>query len=272
MKAKDKTIIVTGAGSGMGRELSLQLVRKGARVIMADINEAGMEETARLAGGKTIGSYKLDISDQEAVENFCNKVLKQTGSVDGLINNAGVIQPFVPVQDLSMEKITQIFQINFFGMVHMTKHFLPHLLERPEAHVMNISSMGGFIPFPGQTVYSASKAAVKVFTEGLYAELKNTRVHVTVVFPGAVNTHIMSNSGLVSREAEDAAKSKQAAMALPADKAAAIMLQGMESDAFRVLVGRDAGFLDKFYRLSPRRAIDFIVKKMSGMQQQTTPS
>ena len=148
----------------------------------------------------------------------------------------------------------------------MTKACLPHLKERPEAHITNISSMGGFIPFPGQTVYSASKAAVKTFTEGLYAELKDSNIGVSIVHPGAINTNIMSNSGIQTKEEEAAQKDDKASkMALDADKAAAIIIKGIEKNKLRVLVGKDATFLDKFYRMNPATAIRFIVRKMNKM-------
>lgn len=147
----------------------------------------------------------------------------------------------------------------------MVKAFLPELIKRPEAHIANVSSMGGFIPFPGQTFYGASKAAVKILTEGLYAELKDTNVGTTVIHPGAINTNIMSNSGVESKASDESSSKDASKMTLPADKAATIMLDAIEKNKFRVTVGKDAGFLDKFYRLSPRWAIDFIVKKMGGM-------
>ncbi|MBV6640308.1 MAG: SDR family NAD(P)-dependent oxidoreductase [Cyclobacteriaceae bacterium] len=265
MKLKGKTFVVTGAGSGMGRELTIQLVKKGASVAMADLNARSLKETASLAGQSYVSFHILDISNREAIEKLPKDVLKHHGQVDGIVNNAGIIQPFVDVKDLDYDKIEKVININFYGTLYMIKTFLPYLLDRPEATITNISSMGGYIPFPGQTVYSASKAAVKLLTEGLYGELKKTNVHVTVVHPGAIDTHIMSNSGLSTTEEETEIKKTQKNKALSADKAASIIIEGIEKEKFRVLVGSDASFLDKFYRLSPKRAVDFIVKKMGGM-------
>lgn len=265
MKLKGKTFVVTGAGSGMGRELTIQLVNKGASVAMADLNAKTLKETATLAGEAHVSYHILDISDIEAIEKLPEAVLKHHGQVDGIINNAGIIQPFVDVKDLDYDKIKKVMNINFYGTLYMVKTFLPYLLDRPEASITNISSMGGYIPFPGQTVYSASKAAVKLLSEGLYGELKKTHVHVTVVHPGAIDTHIMSNSGLSTPKEETEMKKTQKNRSLPADRAASIIIEGIEKDKFRVLVGSDASFLDKFYRLSPKRAVDFIVKKISGM-------
>jgi len=145
----------------------------------------------------------------------------------------------------------------------MVKTFLPHLLTRPEAHIVNISSMGGFLPVPGQTIYGASKAAVKLFTEGLHSELVNTHVKVTVVFPGAVNTNITKNSGLNMPQPSGA--ETKSMKTLSAAKAAQIMIDGIENNAYRVLVGKDASFMDLIYRLNPKRAAGFISKKMQSM-------
>tara|TARA_Y100001972_G_C7658793_1_gene332015 strand:+ start:1723 stop:2526 length:804 start_codon:yes stop_codon:yes gene_type:complete len=265
MKLSGKTFVVTGAGSGMGRELTIQLVRKGASVAMVDLNAKALKETATLAGDAHVSFHILDISDRKAVEKLPSAVIKHHDQMDGIINNAGIIQPFVDVKDLEYDRIEKVFNINFYGTLYMIKSFLPYLLERPEATITNISSMGGYIPFPGQTIYSASKAAVKLLSEGLYGELKKTNIHVTVVHPGAIDTHIMSNSELSTTKEETEIKKTQKNKSLPADKAASIIIEGIEKDKFRVLVGSDASFLDKFYRLNPKRAVDFIVKKMGGM-------
>lgn len=264
MNLNNKVIVVTGAGSGMGRELSLQLVKKGAQVALADIHMESMEETQKLAGenGSKMSLHMLDISNKEMVSAFPQQVMDAHGQVDGIINNAGIIQPFIHVNDLEMDKIERIMNINFYGTVYMVKAFLPHLLKRPEAHIANVSSMGGFIPFPGQTFYGASKAAVKLLTEGLYAELKGTSVGVTVIHPGAVNTHITENSGVEMRQ--NSSNTKAPAM-LEANQAAAIMLDAIEKNKFRVMVGKDARMLDLFYRFSPRRAVELITKKMAGL-------
>jgi short-subunit dehydrogenase len=126
--------------------------------------------------------------------------------------------------------------------------------------------MGGFIPFPGQTFYSASKAAVKIFTEGLYAELKGTNVGVTVVHPGAINTNIMSNSGVKSTSSGTDKENEAAAKTLPANKAAEIMIKAIEKNKYRVMVGKDARILDTLYRISPKNAVNMITKKMAGMK------
>lgn len=265
MKLHNKTLVLTGGGSGIGRALCLALLDRGARVAIADVNEAGMEETRKLAGNKAgqLSLHKLNIADRQAVEGFAQSLIAQYGTVEGIINNAGIIQPFVKVNELDYEKMERIMNINFYGTLHMVKAFLPHLLSRSEAHIVNVASMGAFIPFPGQTLYGASKAAVKLLTEGLYAELMDSPVRVTLVMPGAVNTNISANSGVTMRGNASASEAKMQPLA--PEKAAVIILDAVERDELHVLVGSDARFLNFYYRLSPGRAIRFIVNKMKGL-------
>ncbi len=264
MKIHGKVFIVTGAGSGMGRQLSLQLIAKGAKVAGIDLHEGPLMETLDETGGNQSLFLPIvhDISNFEKSVEIVSSILTHFGQVDGIINNAGIIQPFIKIQDLSFEKIIQVMNVNFYGTVYLTKAVLPILLERPEAHIINISSMGGFLPVPGQSVYGASKAAVKLFTEGLYAELKNTAIKVSIVFPGAIATNISENSG-VKIDMPSGEKSKNSTMqALPAEKAAQIIIEGIQKDQLHIFVGSDSKFLNFLYRLAPKYATDFISKKM----------
>jgi len=262
MKVANKVIVITGAGSGMGRELAIQLVNKGAKVALLDINQEALAETAKIAGAQHCSIHQVNVTNLESITLLPDLIIKHHGTIDGIINNAGIIQPFIPINDLEYETIKRVMDVNFYGTVYMTKTFLPYLLQRPEAHIANVTSMGGFIPFPGQSVYSASKAAVKMFTEGLYGELKNTNVGVTIIHPGAINTNIMGNSGLETNTASQEKAASNNKM-LSATKAAEIMIDAIEKNKFRVMVGKDASFLDKLYRLSPKFAVNFIVKNMS---------
>ncbi|MDP2059312.1 MAG: SDR family NAD(P)-dependent oxidoreductase, partial [Flavobacteriaceae bacterium] len=249
MQVKNKVIVVTGAGSGIGRELSLLLLQKQANVVGIDINPVALTETQKIAGvgDDRFKAFGLNITDKARVDSLPGEVIGHFGSVDGIINNAGIIQKFKPVNEISIEEINRVMDVNFYGTVYMTKAFLPLFLERPEAHIVNISSMGGFIAFPGQTIYGAAKAAVKLFTEGLYAELKDSAVRVTVVHPGAIATNITANSGLGGPKIDPA--TAKTGLALSASKAAKIIVCGMEKNKFRVTVGKDARMLDLLYRL-----------------------
>lgn len=267
MYVKDKTIVVTGGGSGIGRELVLTLLAKGAKVAAVDIRDATLQETKQLAGknSENVTTYVLNIADKNAVQKFPQLVTAKQGNVDGIINCAGIIQPFVKVNDLDYEAIERVMNVNFYGALYMVKAFLPLLLKRPEAHIVNISSMGGFLPVPGQSVYGASKAAVKLLTEGLHSELASTNVHVTVVFPGATATNITTNSGVgTSKQMEEAAKNSKIKQTSAKD-AARIIINGMEKDKFQVFVGSDSKMMNFLYRLSPTFATNLITKQMKSL-------
>ena len=267
MKVQNKVIVVTGGGNGMGRELVLHLLSKGARVAAVDVNESALQETAALAGDKKdrLSTHVVDITNKEAVDALPETVIAAHGTVDGIINNAGIIQPFVRINDLEYPAIDRVMKVNFYGTLYMTKAFLPYLLKRPEAHIANVSSMGGFLPVPGQSLYGASKAAVKLLTEALRSELLDTNVRVTVIFPGAVGTNIAANSGVGIRQSAENNEMQRSIKTLAPNKAAEIMIDGIEQDRYRVMVGSDATFLDRFYRLSPQRAAEFIFKQMKAL-------
>ncbi|MBX7237004.1 MAG: SDR family oxidoreductase [Caldilineales bacterium] len=267
MKVQNKIIVVTGGGNGIGRELVLRLLAKGAHVAAVDINEAGLKETAELAGKKkdNLSLHVANVTDRAAVEALPGQVIAKHGAVDGLFNVAGIIQPFVRIKDLEYAAIERVMNVNFYGTLYMTKTFLPHLLKRPVAHIANISSMGGFLPVPGQGIYGASKAAVKLMTEALHSELANTNVRVTVIFPGAIGTNIANNSGVGNTLTMPDDSQRQAIKPLAPSKAAEIIVKGVERDEYEILVGRDSAFMNFIYRVSSRRAARFISKQMASL-------
>ena len=264
MKVAGKKFVVTGGGSGMGQELVLQLLKRGGSVAAVDIRQAGLDETVARAGeaAERVSTHIADISDKAAVTKLLGEVLKRHGHIDGLFNNAGVIQPFKKIHQLDDETIERVMNINFYGTLNMTRTFLPHLLKRPEAHLVNTSSMGGFLPVPGQAIYGASKAAVKLMSEALYAELLDTNVRVSTVFPGAVATNITQNSGVDIPASNTGDKGIKA---LPASEAAEKILDGMEDDDYHILVGSDAYMMDKLSRLMPEKAVKIIQKQMKAL-------
>jgi len=265
MQVADRTIIVTGAGSGMGRAVAVDAIRRGARVAAVDVNPNTLVETASLASDRDrCSTHVVDITDREAVAALPAAVIERFGAIDALIHCAGIIQPFVRFKDLDDATVERVFAVNWWGTVYLDRAVLPILLARPEGHIVNVSSMGGFLPVPGQTIYGASKAAVKLFTEGLHSECAGTNVHVTVVLPGAVATNITANSGVDIPVSPEMAE-KAGRRTLSAERAATLILDGMEKNAFRVLVGNDAKLMDRLYRLHPRRAAGFIQKQMRDL-------
>jgi len=140
MKVLGKNMIVTGGGNGVGRELVLQLLNKGAMVAAVDINPEALEETVIIAGkNPKLFTEVVDISNKEAVMAFAKNTIEKYGRIDGIINNAAIIQPFVHLNELEMDRIERVMDINFYGTLYMVKAFLPHLLNRPEAHIVNVS-------------------------------------------------------------------------------------------------------------------------------------
>lgn len=266
MKVKDKVIAVTGGGNGLGRELTLLLLTRGARVAAIDLKDEALQETAKLAGANAerLSTHVANITDQATVAALPEQIIAIHGAVDGLINNAGIIQPFVKLVDLDYAAIDRVMNVNFFGTLFMTKAFLPQLMQRPAAHITNISSMGGFLPVPGQTIYGASKAAVKLMTEGLHSELQNTQIGVTIVFPGAMKTNIARNSGVEASLKVDTRQQKEYKSTEPA-KAAQMVIDAMEKNRYRLLIGSDAAMMDFLYRISPKRAAAFIYKQMRSL-------
>ena len=259
MELRRKNVIVTGAASGLGKELTKQLLDKGCRVAAVDISADNLIKLKEEINSSRLKTYVVDMSNQESIKNFRFDYIKDYSDVDIIINNAGIIQPFVKVADLDDNTINRVMNVNFFGPLNLIRYFMEDLTkDKFEQYVVNVSSMGGFFPFPGQTVYGASKAALKIFSEGLYAELANTNVHVMVVFPGAINTNIMTNSGLTVDKNSSSSNYKM----LEPGKAASEIIKGMEKNKFKLFLGSDSKFLRLLYRINSKWAIGFINKKM----------
>jgi len=260
MQVAGKVFVVTGGGNGIGRAVVHELLRRGARVAAVDVDATGLDETAAAtAGGERLSTHVLSVADRQRVLALPDAVVAAHGQVDGLLNIAGVVQQFVPVADLGFDEIERVLGVNFWGTVNTTKAFLPLLCTRPGAALVNVSSMGALVPVPGQSAYGASKAAVKLLTEGLHAELKDTSVCVTVVFPGAIDTHIVDNSGVTL----DGVDADGTSMRMTSAQAAArVIVEAVERGTHRVRIGSDAKMLDRLGRLMPQGAIDLVAKKM----------
>ena len=263
MKVKGKVFLVTGGANGMGRELVLNLTKKGAMVVAVDINQQGLEETKEMAGAQApnIETVVVDITNREIIANKKDHIINRFGHLDGIRNNAGIIQKFCHIKDMPFKDVERVMNINFYGTYNMLNAFLPYLCTRDEAHIVNVCSMGAFLPVPGQSLYGASKAAVRALTEGLMSELKGTNVHVSEVFPGAIKTDIKKNSGL--KEDEETEENTNMKPILPSE-AAEIIVNGIERNKKKIIVGKDCWIMDKLCRINVFTAMNLINKAMKG--------
>lgn len=264
MDIQGKVFVVTGAGNGIGREVTLGLLSRGALVAGLDVNEEWLSETSAKAGadGERFLPVTIDITNRRSVLALPKKLTKALGPADGLINVAGIIQPFVRVNDLELDAVDKVMAVNFFGPMNLIKAFLPGLLERDEASLVNVSSMGSYAPVPGQTVYGASKAALNLLSEGLRSELRETNVHVTVVYPGAIGTNIASNSGLDMPAPDPDAPQRTS---LPATDAATAIIEAMAEGKKRVVIGSDAKTMWWAHRVNPDTAANMIYQGMKDL-------
>ena len=248
--------VVTGAGSGIGRGLARQLAVAGSALALADIDEVGLQQTAASLSerGVQLTTHILDVSDESAMQGFAKDVTARHGRVTLLINNAGVAL-HGRFDEISLDDFRWLMGINFWGVVYGVKYFLPLLKKEPRAHIVNISSVFGIVAPVGQTAYSASKFAVRGFTEALRHELEGTTVFVSCVHPGGIRTPIARRARLGANTppaVRDEAVSRfdRLTPTMP-DAAAARILQGVERREPRILIGRDARGIDVLQRLRP---------------------
>ena len=258
-----KVCVITGAASGMGRELARQLSEAGAVLAISDIDEAGLEATRKMIGaGNQILVDVLDVSDKQAVIDYPAKVEAALGPADYVFNNAGLTR-VGDVMNTPLESMEQVIDVNVWGVIRMTKVFLPQLI-RTKGAVTNISSIFGMIAFTGQAHYCASKFAVRGFTETLALEMENagTGVGVCCVHPGGVQTNVARNA-IVDYIPEGLSKSEMdenfdAVAITPVDKAVKVILDGTAKRKRRIMVGTDAKLASFFQRLMPIRYQKFI--------------
>ncbi|MFT4189399.1 MAG: SDR family NAD(P)-dependent oxidoreductase [Aeromicrobium sp.] len=253
---KGKVAVVTGAGSGIGRALALELARRGAAVAISDVDARGLEDTAEMlrAKGRTVRVDLLDVSQRELVEQYADAVVEEFGQVNLVVNNAGVAY-FGDVAEMPYKDLERVMDVDFWGVVHGTKSFLPHLEASGDGHIVNISSVFGLFAVPSQSAYNAAKFAVRGFTEALAMELKNagSPVTATCVHPGGIKTNIVRNATSVEERTGQAGDlssffDKKLARTTPA-KAAQVICDGVDKKKARVLIGPDAVAADLVIRL-----------------------
>jgi short-subunit dehydrogenase len=251
---------VTGAASGIGRALALELAARGCDLALADRDEAGLQAVAAeiaKAGQRKVSVHRVDVGEPGQIQDFAQAAVAAHPGLNILVNNAGValLGQFGEVDQAQME---WLMNINFWGVVHATRAFLPQLSRQPQAHIVNLSSIFGIIAPPGQTAYAAAKFAVRGFSESLRHELQiaNSPVKLSVVHPGGVATNIARNSrtgtGMTdnARRAQSIERFDALAKTTPA-VAALRIIEGIEKNAPRILIGNDARFMDLLQRLRP---------------------
>ena len=262
----DKVVVITGAGSGIGRALALNLARRGSLLALSDVDEAGLAETVaqvERAGVREVRSDRLDVADRDAFGRYALDVVQHFGRVNVLVNNAGVALAG-DFTDLEYADIDWIVGVNFWGVLHGTKEFLPHLIASGDGHLVNLSSLFGLISMPGQSVYNATKYAVRGMTEAIREEMLMARhpVGVTAVHPGGIKTAIARNARFSAKEDKSASAeffdTKLAHMT--PDRAAEIIVRGVLKNKARVLVGADAHALHHFAKLTGSRYQDVLAR------------
>ena len=266
---QDKVVVITGAGSGIGRATAMRCAGLGARLALSDIDAAGLAETAGRCAG-SVHTTKVDVGARDEIYAWAERVKRDVGPADVLINNAGVSlsQTIAEMRD---EDFEWLMNINFWGVTHGTKAFLPQLLSRPEAHVVNLSSVFGIIAVPTQAAYNASKFAVRGYTEALRQELRATHVRVTCVHPGGIKTNIVKNgrhfadpSGKAA-DLDTMARDFEREARTTADEAGRQIVDAIVRERPRLLIGLDAVIIDRMQRMFPE-SYDKVIAKFLGLR------
>jgi NAD(P)-dependent dehydrogenase (short-subunit alcohol dehydrogenase family) len=262
-KIQGAIAVVTGAASGIGRALAIELARQGAQLALADVNSAGLDETRRLLGSTAVRTYTVDVSDGSAVESFARRVEQDFGRASILVNNAGVAL-YGTFAEISIENFEWLMGINFWGVIYGCKFFLPQLQREPGSHIVNISSVFGLIGPPGQSAYCSSKFAVRGFSECLREELRAGGVRVTCVHPAGVATSIAEKARTGAHaqvtDLEQLREQFTKALTIPAETAAQIVARAILTNKDRVLIGKDAYRIDFLQRLAPARATAMLTR------------
>jgi len=268
-----KSVVITGAASGIGEALAQGMARRGARLLLADIDAPGLMRvvTAIQANGTECHGHVTDTGNEAALYALASEALDRLGGADVLINNAGVAL-VSPVEGMPMHDAHWLMNINFWGVVHGCQAFLPQLRQRPEAVLVNVSSIFAMVSMPTQSIYNASKAAVRGFSDALREELRDTSVTVLTVHPGGIKTNIANKARITDSRmvaASDQALRDhfdQVARTTPTQAASAI-IHAIETGKTRLLIGADARVLDWMFRLVPTRSSAWLSRISKSMSQ-----
>jgi short-subunit dehydrogenase len=273
-KFEGSAAAITGAASGIGRALALALAARGCDVALADLDEAGLQSVATeitAVHARRVTIQRVDVADALQIQAFSSAAIAEFPSLNILINNAGVAL-LGQFEEFDQAQMAWLMDINFWGVVRGTRAFLPHLQRRPQAHIVNISSIFGIIAPPGQSAYAASKFAVRGFSESLRHELamSNSTVRLSVVHPGGVKTNIARQArvGALLRETVSSSelgdRFEKLARTTPA-AAARRIVRGIERNDARILIGWDARFLDMIQRFMPASYWNLLARAFKRM-------
>lgn len=261
MNVQNKVVVITGGGNGIGRELVLNFLSKGAKVVAVDINPFALDETKKMAqkGEDQLATIIADITKEEEVNALPEKVIEKMGMVDILINNAGIMHKFYRYYDLEETMAESVININLIGVLRVSRAFLPYLLKRPEGYLVNLSSMASYLPVAGQSIYGLTKAGVKLFTEVLAMELRDTPVKALVVLPGNIDTGITATAGV--EIPKEVMGQKNALNTTSPQKVAGKIITAIEKNKSSILVGNDAKIMHFLNRIAPSFAAKLIYKQ-----------
>ncbi|MFI9503642.1 SDR family NAD(P)-dependent oxidoreductase [Nocardia sp. NPDC052566] len=246
-----KTAVVVGAGSGIGRATAAALARRGMRIAVGDIDDAAARETAETiaALGCDASSHRIDVGDAEQLRQMVDAVIAAYGAVDVVVNTVGIAPRALPLIDVPRAEFEHVVRVNFWGVVNTSLAFLPHLLTRPCANLVNVVSYAGLIGVPRFGTYAVSKFACRGFLETLQMELHGTAVTVTAVYPGATRTNMFRNSPLLGeRQRKALQRNLDRTPALAPDRVAEKIVRGIRRDRLRVRTGPDAVAVDLLTR------------------------
>ena len=263
-----KVAVVTGAGSGIGRAIATQLGRDGAIVAAVDLDaEAAKETTVAIENlGGRARSYGTDVTDWDAVSRLAEQVAGELGDASILVNNAGIMLPFRPMDEITLEELHRLVAVNFWGVVHGTRAFLPQLRRRPEAAIVNMASMGGLMAMIKQGSYSTVKYAVRGLSENLAMDLADTGIVVTTVYPGPVDTNIIAHCpGYTDGERNALERGYKKLRRSKAETVATRTLKGIRDKKARVIVGPETKVADVVARLLPGTYIRLLYRPMKKM-------
>jgi NAD(P)-dependent dehydrogenase (short-subunit alcohol dehydrogenase family) len=269
-----KIAVITGAGAGIGRATAMALAGEGCSVAVCDLDEASAKETVELvaAAGGQASCHQVDVASEPQMRELAAAVIDEHGVVDIVINNAGIAGPTLPTDEVPLDRFHTVIDVNFWGVVHGSVAFVPHLRTRPEANLVNVASNAALLAYSRMAPYNASKFAVRGFTETLRMELRSTPVRVTVVCPGVTGTQMLAHSPVIDEADRQTMQARfDAYWTMKPDAVARAIVRAIKADKPRALIGPDTAMFDAIVRLLPgahsrllARPVDMVLARALG--------